>query len=289
MPSIETDRARSTRVAAILAFAVAGVCGGAAALIAASSTAIASIVCVFGGIAMGRMIGRSWRLHRLPSRHKARTLVLAGTSVMVVLFYAGVHELPVTGRALFSLGTGEFIFGLVSLAVLAVADNSVRNQLADPFCKSCENWVRTVFLWSANAPRAQGSDELKAHLLAHHLEYLEQMRPDGSDHWSVGSYTFHLSRCPCHAWHNLQVAWVRSDEDSQTEIAIVRSLPITVGEAERVMTMNPNPPGESQRDPFLNAAAFFHRPDGFLGWGLAELFLFCVGIVVACIWTNANA
>jgi hypothetical protein len=207
---------------------------------------------------------------------------------MVVLFYAGVHELPVTGRALFSLGTGEFIFGLVSMAVLALADNSVRNQLADPFCKSCENWGRTVYLWSANVPKGQGSDDLRAHLLAHSLDYLEKMRPDGSDHWSYPSYTFHLSFCPCHASNNLQVAQVISDEEGQLVFPVVRSLPVTVGEAERVRALNPNSPGHSQRDPIRNAAAFFYRPTGFLRWGPGERFLFCVGLVAAFIWASAN-
>lgn len=205
---------------------------------------------------------------------------------MVVLFYAGVHELPVTGRALFSLGTGEFIFGLVSLAVLAVADNSVRNQLADPFCKSCENWGQTVYLWSANVPKGQGSDDLRAHLLAHSLEYLEKMRPDGSDTWS---YTFHLSFCPCHALNNLRVAQVTPDEDfGLVVVPVVRSLPVTGGEAERVRALNPNSPGHSQRDPIPNAAAYFLRPTGLLGWGPGERLLYCVGIVAAFIWASAN-
>jgi hypothetical protein len=98
---------------------------------------------------------------------------------MLALFYAGVHELPVAERALFALRFGEFVFGLFSVAVLAVADISVRRLLADPFCDFCDNWGRTVFLWSASGPEFD-SDDLRAHLLAHRLEYLEKMLPDGS-------------------------------------------------------------------------------------------------------------
>jgi len=152
MSAIDSRESRSTPLAVICALAMGTLLGSVAAWIAEVSTGIATLLCVFGGIAIGIGTAAFCRHHRRSSRGLARVFAFGSTAVMLSLFYGGILGLAPTDQALFESSdqAGKVVFGLVSFVILFIADRVVRWNLSDPFCEACGHWARTVRLFSAS-------------------------------------------------------------------------------------------------------------------------------------------
>lgn len=240
-PLNDCQRTHARRVVALSALTLGGALGVVAARTTAVSLAVGTAQAVLGGMTIGFMIGRSWKYHRLPSQHTARTVACASAGLLGAVFVSGVYRIPSVDDSWVVIGhQGQLLFAVILTAfVVAVADQLVKQELPDPFCEACGNWSRTVSSGCGSRPAEESPHfgrTLKEHLVIHDLRDLDKLRPGIFDNWF---YRVRVSSCACEAVQSLNVTEVMRSSEGDFTSKIVRSLPLTLEEAQTIKALCP--------------------------------------------------